>query len=91
MIVTFFFQPASSTTSATSTVVTTGSGHQVLREVIVKPPAPRSQKNKSVACKPIMQHKGINVKPQPCHKAVQTGTDILKLAVKHVERKCKRL
>lgn len=53
--------------------MTNASGQQVLREVIVKPPAPKSQKNKSVACKPIMQNKGINVKPQPCHKAVQTG------------------
>ncbi|GIY13201.1 hypothetical protein CDAR_390041 [Caerostris darwini] len=44
----------------------------VLREIVVRPPAPKSVKNKSASCKPLMQTKGVNAKLQTCHKAVQT-------------------
>ncbi|XP_015924933.2 zinc finger MYM-type protein 4 [Parasteatoda tepidariorum] len=47
-------------------------GSQVMREVIIQPPAPKSVKNKTVWCKPIMQTKAINTKSSACHKAVQT-------------------
>ncbi|GFX22261.1 transposable element Tcb2 transposase [Trichonephila clavipes] len=44
----------------------------VIREIVVRPPTPKSVKNKSAAVKPIMLTKGINVKLVTCHKAVQT-------------------
>ncbi|GFS34720.1 zinc finger MYM-type protein 4 [Nephila pilipes] len=44
----------------------------VMREIVVRPPTPKSVKNKSASCRPIMQTKGINAKLQTCHKAVQT-------------------
>ncbi|XP_054706538.1 zinc finger MYM-type protein 4-like [Uloborus diversus] len=64
-----------SSTITSPSVVSTAAGPggpQIIREVIVKPPAPKSVKNKTVSCKPIMQTKGISCKPHPCHKAVQT-------------------
>ncbi|XP_035215552.1 zinc finger MYM-type protein 4-like, partial [Stegodyphus dumicola] len=67
-------QNASSTITSpsTSNAMASTSGTQVVREVVVKPPAPKSVKNKTVSCKPIMQTKGVSCKPHPCHKAVQT-------------------
>lgn len=66
----------STATSSTSSSTGTPPGQPVAREVIVKPPAPKSLKNKTVLCKPIMQSKGVSCKPQPCHKAVQTDDDL---------------
>lgn len=62
----------SSTITTQSAATTTTSGTQVIREVIVRPPAPKLLKNKALLCKPIMQTKGISCKPHPCHKAIQT-------------------
>ncbi|XP_076373398.1 zinc finger protein without children isoform X3 [Tachypleus tridentatus] len=65
--------------TATVTVTTTPSTPQqpqVIREVIVKPAAPRPLKNKALLCKPLMQTKGVSCKPHPCHKDTQTDEEI---------------
>lgn len=65
---------SSSTVTSTSTLsIVPPSAGGMLREIIVRPPAPKSLRNKSASCKPIMQTKGVCVKSQTCHKAVQTG------------------
>ncbi|KAJ9595118.1 hypothetical protein L9F63_013593, partial [Diploptera punctata] len=42
------------------------------QQVIVKPPAPKEMKNKSVLCKPYMHTKGVSCRPHPCTKETQT-------------------
>lgn len=43
------------------------------QQVIVKPPAPKQMRNKSILCKPYMHTKGVSCRPHPCTKETQTG------------------
>ncbi|XP_055931989.1 zinc finger MYM-type protein 4-like isoform X1 [Argiope bruennichi] len=58
--------------SATLSVAAPSAGNPPAREIIVRPPVPKSVKNKSASCKPIMQNKGVSAKLPTCHKSVQT-------------------
>ncbi|GFG29920.1 hypothetical protein Cfor_09938 [Coptotermes formosanus] len=42
------------------------------QQVIVKPPAPKQMRNKSILCKPYMHTKGVSCRPHPCTKETQT-------------------
>ncbi|GBL96599.1 Zinc finger MYM-type protein 4 [Araneus ventricosus] len=60
-------------TSTTISVAAPSAGNPpVMREIVVRPPVPKSVKNKSASCKPIMQNKGVSAKLPTCHKSVQT-------------------
>jgi hypothetical protein len=51
------------------------------QQVIVKPPAPKQMRNKSVLCKPYMHTKGVSCRPHPCTKETQTGVKTILLSV----------
>jgi hypothetical protein len=47
------------------------------QQVIVKPPAPKQMRNKSILCKPYMHTKGVSCRPHPCTKETQTGDETI--------------
>ena len=51
------------------------------QQVIVKPPAPKQMRNKSILCKPYMHTKGVSCRPHPCTKETQTGDKTSLLSV----------
>uniref|UniRef100_T1J404 TRASH domain-containing protein n=1 Tax=Strigamia maritima TaxID=126957 RepID=T1J404_STRMM len=63
-----------------STSVSTAT--QSTTQVLIKPPAPKQMKNKSLMCRPFMQTKGVSCKPHPCHKNIQTEPEEEKVVTK---------